>query len=640
MRPGGYGASVSPVRRSRPFTAARTLPRARSSRSNPSARRRRMASRGVGEIVMNPMAVSRGNALRRGNRILGVVVQRDRARGQMPRPSSVNIKLWLRQLKRGTRAYRNVMESARELKGVFDEMIAGQGNGLSASRSLPSIGHTRASWNTSTPHGLSEGDRLPSERELCVTLDVSRTTLRSALAELSAHHIVDCKPGAGSFVCPAPSDHPPRRPLGLQRDRPQDREDAGLARRMEGRHRLSRTTSRPRLALAAGDPVFQLRRVRCVEDERRSASRRRSSRCVRARESRPSIFRRNRSRQPLESRYRHAHRAHARSRSRWDALRKMRRRSCLSPRATSSSSNEACARTTTCRRLNTMSRCTCPSASASYATPCSSSPALASAGLGGRCGAWPRAIAARRGSTRTPPGSICHSTCASGVSYAEKINGGEFTPGAAIPSESDLFAAVQHDEAHHTQCHRRPHRRGAAPSVCRARVHSSRTASARTVRRTAPGASVRVRAICGTVRAYGCSKPRFGRWAAHYARLFDVSSEGDLYQVRRLNCRGRRTIRDRDRARSPANSSPASRRWTFSLFSLYEFYALRGHEVVRAIEDLQVCELKPREAQLLRGSVGDPALGIRCVSYDAAGRALEYVTSVAIGEHARYSVSQ
>ena len=80
------------------------------------------------EIVMNPMAVSRGNALRRGNRILGVVVQVTVRRPDAT-PVEVNIKLWLRQLKRGTRAYRNVMESARELKGVFDEMIAGQGNG-------------------------------------------------------------------------------------------------------------------------------------------------------------------------------------------------------------------------------------------------------------------------------------------------------------------------------------------------------------------------------------------------------------------------------------------------------------------------------------------------------------------------------
>lgn len=115
-------------------------------------------------------------------------------------------------------------------------------------------------------HGLSEGDRLPSERELCVTLDVSRTTLRSALAELSAHHIVDCKPGAGSFVCP------PLPTIHLD----------DLSGFSEIVHKIGKTPVShvvwkgviacpddiaPRLALAAGDPVFQLRRVRCVEDE-------------------------------------------------------------------------------------------------------------------------------------------------------------------------------------------------------------------------------------------------------------------------------------------------------------------------------------------------------------------------------------
>lgn len=49
-------------------------------------------------------------------------------------------------------------------------------------------------------HDLKEGDRLPSERELCVALNVSRTTLRSALAQLSAHFLVECRPGAGNFV--------------------------------------------------------------------------------------------------------------------------------------------------------------------------------------------------------------------------------------------------------------------------------------------------------------------------------------------------------------------------------------------------------------------------------------------------------
>ena len=45
-----------------------------------------------------------------------------------PDVDPIRIKLWMRELKRGTRAYRNVMESAVGLKGDFDEM-AGGGNG-------------------------------------------------------------------------------------------------------------------------------------------------------------------------------------------------------------------------------------------------------------------------------------------------------------------------------------------------------------------------------------------------------------------------------------------------------------------------------------------------------------------------------
>lgn len=81
--------------------------------------------RGLGEVFLNPMGVSRGNAARRKNRIYGVNVV---VSMKMPDVDPIRIKLWMRELKRGTRAYRNVMESAVGLKGDFDEM-AGGGNG-------------------------------------------------------------------------------------------------------------------------------------------------------------------------------------------------------------------------------------------------------------------------------------------------------------------------------------------------------------------------------------------------------------------------------------------------------------------------------------------------------------------------------
>ena len=77
--------------------------------------------RGLGEVFKNPLAVARGNAVRRHDRIFGAGVMLALAGSAEPVP----LCLWPRQLKRGTRAYRNIMESARELKHAIDEARAG-----------------------------------------------------------------------------------------------------------------------------------------------------------------------------------------------------------------------------------------------------------------------------------------------------------------------------------------------------------------------------------------------------------------------------------------------------------------------------------------------------------------------------------
>ena len=53
---------------------------------------------------------------------------------------------------------------------------------------------------------LSAGDRLPSERELCQMLGVSRVSVRQALHELEARRMIDRRPGRGTIVVGA-SDH-------------------------------------------------------------------------------------------------------------------------------------------------------------------------------------------------------------------------------------------------------------------------------------------------------------------------------------------------------------------------------------------------------------------------------------------------
>src|ERR1700757_554897 len=51
---------------------------------------------------------------------------------------------------------------------------------------------------------LQPGDRLPSERDLALTLNVSRASLREAMHELEAKRLIERRPGRGTTVLPAP----------------------------------------------------------------------------------------------------------------------------------------------------------------------------------------------------------------------------------------------------------------------------------------------------------------------------------------------------------------------------------------------------------------------------------------------------
>lgn len=54
---------------------------------------------------------------------------------------------------------------------------------------------------------LKEGDKLPSENQICRAFEVSRPTVREALMRLNADGLVTTRHGSGTFVERRPSDH-------------------------------------------------------------------------------------------------------------------------------------------------------------------------------------------------------------------------------------------------------------------------------------------------------------------------------------------------------------------------------------------------------------------------------------------------
>lgn len=53
---------------------------------------------------------------------------------------------------------------------------------------------------------LSPGDRLPSERDLALSMSVSRASLREAMHELESKHLIERTPGRGTIVSAPPAE--------------------------------------------------------------------------------------------------------------------------------------------------------------------------------------------------------------------------------------------------------------------------------------------------------------------------------------------------------------------------------------------------------------------------------------------------
>lgn len=118
---------------------------------------------------------------------------------------------------------------------------------------------------------LARGTALPAERELAAQLNISRVTVRQALALLSQQGLLTRRHGSGTFVTPpAQPGEVPSRPLGLLSSFSEDVRSRGQT---PGAQVLAFERSRPTaqetmsLALTTADSVYRIRRLRTADSE-------------------------------------------------------------------------------------------------------------------------------------------------------------------------------------------------------------------------------------------------------------------------------------------------------------------------------------------------------------------------------------
>lgn len=115
-------------------------------------------------------------------------------------------------------------------------------------------------------NGLTAGDRLPAERDLCEIIGVSRTALRAAIARLISCGNLESRRGSGTFVCPPK----PLNVFQMTYNYSEAVRRAGQtpsSRQVYARMEAADELLAEKMGLSASDPVFSLRRVRLVNGE-------------------------------------------------------------------------------------------------------------------------------------------------------------------------------------------------------------------------------------------------------------------------------------------------------------------------------------------------------------------------------------
>lgn len=136
-----------------------------------------------------------------------------------------------------------------------------------------------------------------------------------------------------------------------------------------------------------------------------------------------------------------------------------------------------------------------------------------------------------------------------------------------------------------------------------------------------------VKVICQTLRDAG----------DYYGAMFGISPSDGIYYIKRV-CYANGEPVSLEEIYVPRYVVPKMGGIDLSVFSVYEIYGIYGVKLQRAEQELYLVHLDQKDARVLGIDTSLPVMNFESISYDEAGRAVEFNRNYVRGDKCNFTV--